>query len=893
MSGRCAIALLAACVFATVAVAEPVEELLLRARQAEYVKGDFDLARKLYRAALPDKSLDRARQAVIRLRIAHCFIELGEEKKASRYLEPSIYERSDIPRAVRDEAERMRGRLRPRVLPPRKDETTRAQREADVRERVANHLAEARRHLGRNRLMAAHGATQKALALAPESTDAKALDAQIQTRLSGVSAFVASPLAFLKAWSAARVKSVARDAREHMKAGLRAFRGRDVEKGEREFGLAIALIDGCEFADASTDLLDLREAVREHWREQRARRFGAAKAEPRIPVRTRVSTPAADYLRQLQRMLDVLSSPEHEYRLMPIASGTRATIPRGRRKPRGFVLEHDAAPSRWSLARFARAYLAQQVEPTSWTERGNFLDTAGDMLVARNRPAVLDRMQAELKLLESPSLAVLPSEFLLISVPTPLLKRFARQFGEWKRGPDAILTRVIPARIEPKHIAGWLRDENVDVRLDRDRYTTFVGNGQATTLLAGRSITEARGYADAKVTTTPAFLRTYGVLLDLLPWRMVNGSTAVTLSATVRQPAPPMADEVPRFLSQVGETYEELPAGSTLAISGFTDPFAAARAEGAATGRSLLVLWRFPGKAQERGDDAGGSELDLSMRKLLYDVHADDPGPRRHETLGFAPTPRVDTIRARAKFLSAQFDRLLPDTQARLDLDKAVLRVPQKSLTQANTVIEALEREARRTFAVEVKGYVVRTSAFQLWMARNEVKLKRWGDAQVALLPTDEARAVLAKLPAATAPDPFAPEARWSVRGLQLLHLRATRTRTVPAEFVDDDLPQSEVATVTEGIVLGIRPYLWAGRNIRADIRAQTATLEVLRESANNANNSVSIAQRIGGVSAAGEMEFGTRSKPITAIVCRIPHPTESRPKSLTELVFSVRVTLR
>ena len=47
---------------------------------------------------------------------------------------------------------------------------------------------------------------------------------------------------------------------------------------------------------------------------------------------------------------------------------------------------------------------------------------------------------------------------------------------------------------------------------------------------------------------------------------------------------------------------------------------------------------------------------------------------------------------------------------------------------------------------------------------------------------------------------------------------------------------------------------------------------------------------RVHGIQARGTFHFGTRTNPRTALLCRIPHPTLSRPESLTEMVLSIRI---
>ncbi|MHC4938238.1 MAG: tetratricopeptide repeat protein [Planctomycetota bacterium] len=881
----------AALTFLLLLATGPVEQILLEARHAEQVKGDFDAARRLYRKALDDKSLDRARQAEIRLRIAHCYHEMGEIEKALVYLEATTYERAEIPQATRREAERLRGVLRAKLPQPRADAPPREATEKQKRERVAEYLAEARRHLARNRLMLAYAAAQKALDLQPQDPDVRALDAQIRTRLSGVAAVLQSPLDFLRAWSDAQVKSVARQARAHMHAALRSYADRNFAAGEREFVEAIMLIDRCEFRDGSTELLDLRETIRERWRTQRERHFGAGKAEPKIPAREARSTPAADYLRQLQRMLDVLSSPDHEYRILPVAPRARASTPHSQRKPRGMVLERGPVATTWTLARFAHEHLRRRVEPQSWLRPGNFLDIAGEMLVARNHPGVLDRLQQSLRELERPDEATVRCEFLLVSVPTPLLDRFAKEFGAWKtsaRTTDPLLYNTIPASMAIERVLGWLNDQGVEVRPELDRFATVLTNARGESLLAGQPLRDAPGYADVRLRGAPPMRRLYGVLLDVLPWRGEDGRGALGLRVTVRKPAPPVGG-VARFVSQTGELYAGIPNGGTLVATGLVDPFAVDRG----SGRSLMLFWSFPRKARTPSGETRGVEFELGVRRLLYELQTDDPGPRRDAERGFVETARLDALAQRATFLGARLKELLVEHTIHLDWEEAVLRVPENALEDARAAVDALEKEAKSTYLVEVETHVVRTAAFQRWMERSGLDLRPWGEAQLSVVAADEGRTLLRQLPSSGEPDLFAPKGRWAVLGLQARHLRATRTRTAPAIATEQDLAQRATETVTEGLVISVRPFLDGGRDIWADVTIETAGLEELREERALGGTVPAFRPRINGIRARKKIYFGTRTKPKIALICRVPHPIVSRPEALTEMVISVRVTSR
>ncbi|MHC4953110.1 MAG: hypothetical protein ACYTGZ_04415 [Planctomycetota bacterium] len=884
----------------------PVDQIILQARFAERVRGDLENARKLYKRALDDRSLtDKARQAELRVRIAYCYMHAGlrpdatSDKKALAYLAPSIYAPPEIPPRVRAEAEKLRGIIRDRQPKTATEPSKTRDNSAEVSRLVAEHLSEARRHLARNHLFYANGAVQKALALQPDNPDARALEGQIQTEILGFASFLESPLDFLKSWSEAHVKTVARGAREHVRTALAAYRAREFAKGEQAFSAAIAAIDACEFADASTELIELRETIRERWRALREHHFGKAKAEPKIAVRKARGTPAADYVKQLQRMLDFISSPDHEYRLLPVTPRRGAVAPRSQQPPRGFVLERGPAPSTWTLARFAHLYVPRHIERGTWTRLGNFLDTAGEMLVARNRPTVLDKVQKELRRLEAPKTPTLPTEFLLVSVPDTVLEKFGAKFGKFESAnerSDAMLARVIPAEIPLERICGWLSDEGVDVRIERDRFEALLANGRPATLLAGRPIGSAHGYEKARIRSAPPIQRDYGVLLDLLPLRAENGRTSIALKVSVRQPVPPVpvrqTRTVPRFLTQTVTGFADLPAGSTLAVAGLVDPFGPGRGE-QNTGRSLLLLWRSPAGPRTARAREDGDTREIPLRRLFYDVHADDPGPKVDAVRGFVDVGPHEVLARRARFLEERLRVFLPETKVIFDWQDAVLRVPSKANQAGVDAIVALERQARRTFVVEVEARVVKTSVFQRWMKREGIEPKSWGEAQLATSDVESGGLLLRNLPESRPDDPFAPRARWAVLGLQARHLRSTRSRTAPGLHSEEALARRATDTVTEGVRITVRPYLLHGQQIRANVSVETAGILELREERAAGSALPSYRPVVEGTRASGTVDFGTRTAPRTALVCRIPHPTASRPEQLLEVVIAMNIRLQ
>ena len=106
------IALLA--IVAAVAHAETTAEVLFRARQAQLVLGDIDLAVRLYRQALDDETLPVGTKAETHLRLALCYEELKDWARADLHLAPALFEGEGVPAEVRrlaDELEQHPGNL--------------------------------------------------------------------------------------------------------------------------------------------------------------------------------------------------------------------------------------------------------------------------------------------------------------------------------------------------------------------------------------------------------------------------------------------------------------------------------------------------------------------------------------------------------------------------------------------------------------------------------------------------------------------------------------------------------------------------------------------------------------------------------------------------------------
>ena len=90
---RSAVLLALACA----ALAEPVDETILRARHAQEFQGDLPLAIELYTRALRNKSLDAGGQALLHLRLARCHAELRQYETARAHLRESLFERAEVP----------------------------------------------------------------------------------------------------------------------------------------------------------------------------------------------------------------------------------------------------------------------------------------------------------------------------------------------------------------------------------------------------------------------------------------------------------------------------------------------------------------------------------------------------------------------------------------------------------------------------------------------------------------------------------------------------------------------------------------------------------------------------------------------------------------------------
>lgn len=878
---------------ASLARAESVDEVLVRARHAQLVQGDLAAAIALYREALRDKSLEPARQAAVHLRLAACYHDSGRPEEAKGHLAMGIYEREGVPATVRLRAAALRERIKKsepkrveRQPPPKEDP------EAQRLERLRNAKQRARLFLRGGDLAQASYHVEAALELAPDDAEVRALAAELETRLSGVMDFLAAPLGFVSRWTASRTRAVAKEAESLLRRALIHASKGEITLAERYFGEAIGVIDACEFAADSDELDALRVRVHERWRSMRKRHFGEARADPVPRKRARRDTLVSDYLNHLQRMLDLVSSREREYRIVPVAARRPSKEKRGRVVPRRFAL-FDHLPSQWTPALFASLYLPLRVHPDSWHEKGNYLEAAGGLLITRNRPEALDSLQAAVKRIESPEIETIDVRFLYVSLPRAALAEFAKHFGGMRvseRGDSPLRYAIVPPRYSLDYILSYLRDTGADIKLDRDTFAVTVENGVAQTLFAGVPIASAKGYEGFQPRGAPVSVTHYGMHLDTFPLRERDGRTALAMRVAARFPAPAIDGSPARFLSQEGELFADIPAGATLAVGGILDPFAAgARGEQ----RELLLLWENPrAKATPREDtDGDGRGVEIPLRHLLLEVR-DHPGPRADKERGFVRRDRLDVRLERAEFLQALMREGLSDDTITVDAEEAVARVPAVMRDRATAFLAQLERESARSYVVRVHTRAVRTRVFERWMRREELKLVPFGSASLSMREDTSPEMLLRGLLQVEADDVFAPATPWpaiTVLGLQTGHALHARTRTSPQYATDDDLAKGDTRTIAEGTRVSVKPYAWGNRlRVWVDIEIVGLQSEVEELSLSRAVPSYKTA--VSGSRVAGFIDFGEAARPGTALICRIPHPTASTAETITEIVIALTV---
>jgi tetratricopeptide (TPR) repeat protein len=869
-----------------IAFAQSTDDLLFRARHAQIAQGDPQKALELYTKALRDKSLSAARQAKVHLRIAECWIELRDDERALGHLKKHTYEHEDVDLAVRARASRLRYEIEERLPGPAPPPSVPGEDQAAARARlVKKQLGLARTALeGRNDLTAFYF-VQTALSIDPDHAEARALAAELENRLSGVMDIVRDPLKWFRTLNEARIRTVARHSAALLREALTQARKGEFNLAEDSFKRAVEVIDACEFAAESDRLAALRQRVVEHWRRVRADYLGEERADPDLPRARRRSTPMADYLNVLQRVLDLVSGPDREYRIVPIA---------GRRAPTGSAAvtspDHLALfrhiESSWTPALFARRYLPLHVHPDSWREVGNFLEAAGTMLIAHNRPEVLDALQKEVRRIEKPGPPSMRTRFVLASVPASGLARLSARYGKLttSRGGDSPLVfRSLPSSVPLEALCDHLREGGADVKFERDLFDVIVSNGAAQTLFAGVRLKKTR--ADAPVLASHA-----GLLLDLFPLRERDGRTALALRLEARLPAPALPGAPARFLTQRGELFADVEPGGTLVVGGLIDPLARGEED-----RTLLLLWEnaaAPAGTTDTTPPAAGVEL--SMQSLLFDV-LDRPGPRSDKQRGFLDKPdRLEALAVRARFLETLLKERLQSSEVRVDPEQAVVRVSPALREDAERAVEELEHESRRTYVVRIHVRPVLTAVFQRWLEREEIRLSEFGRARAAVREVSSGEFLLRNLfPARTEGDLYSSRLRWPampVLGLQARHVVRTRTRTSPAYATDEELATGETRTIVEGLRVTVRPFTFGGNRLRAWIEVETAGLQTEKEELVLGQAIPSYQTFVEGILTSGVIDFGNPAQPRTALICSIPHPTASTTEALTELVLTVSI---
>lgn len=860
-----------------------VEDLLDKARHAQLVQADPDAAIKLYREALADKSLTAARQATVHLRIALCYVATQQPEKAKGHLAKHLFEDEGVPAAVRIRATELREKIReaePKPAPkpaPRTEDQEKLQKT-----KLLEAKQRARRYLSTGDLAKASYHIQAALEIAPEDDGVQALAAELETRLSGVMDFLKEPLRFVSRWTASRTRAVASAAQSQLRKALAHADKREFNLARKFFREAVDTIDACELAADSDELIELRDAVIERWRELPPA-FGPRNVGP---ATTRRSSLVNEYLNHLQRMLDLVSSPEREYRIVRVRARRPGKETRLRVVPRRYSL-FDHLPSRWTTAHFASLYLRRRVAPDSWKQPGNYLEDAGGMLITRNRPRVLDNLQKAVAGIEKPPIARLKGRFLLVSVPREVLDAFAKHFGPWTmsdRGESPIRYRVLRASFSLDHIGGFLREEGVEVRLDHDLFDVPLANGAAQTLFIAVPVSGKPPPEGAPVTSTH-----YGVYLDTFPLRDSDGSTALAMKVAAKHPAG--QSEPARFLRQSGELFVDLPPGATLAIGGLVDPFAAAKQE---PGRELLLLWqnggRPAGTAAEQADPTI-SGVQIPLRNLLVEVR-DHPGPKVDKQRGFVRRERLGILYDRARFLERLLREALGTDDVKVDEEDAVARIPPLLRERGEALVKQLERESARSYVVRIHTRAVRTRVVERWLKIESLQLKPFGTAWAAVRSDATGAAVLRRIAEYDKEDIFAPADAWpavTVRGLQAKYAMTSRRRTSPVYENADDIASAETRMIEEGTRVSVRPYAW-GNRVRLAIDVELAGLQSEVEERALAQAVPSYRTELGGTRVTGEIELGDANKTATLVLCRIPHPTASSTEALKEIVIAVSV---
>jgi len=861
---------------------EGVDDLLWRARHLQQVRGDLRGAIALYEQALP--RLDRAGQAEVRLRLAECHRERDPALALEELAQP-FFARPEVPEDLRRMADTLRRAIaaeRPPVAPEPIVDPARVARERA--RRVDEHLAQARALAKAGEVARAFFQVAQALALDPDHEEARRLEAELSRRLGGLTRFVKEQLELLRGWEDARVVLAARRVSDLLGEAMHHARSDRHNLADARFREALETIDASEFADESETLVTLRERVVELWTSARSR--SGRPPPPVEPMPRTVGTRPRlreNLLDNLQEMLDRLSGPEGDERIFPVASPRGRAASRGWiAKPDGYQLGRDRA-SRIDPAAFARDWLRLRIEPASWDEPTHFLDVAGGMVLARNRPAILDAAAAQLEVLQSPAEPVLRARFVLLHVPGHARDRLGQIAGGWEgAGPDAVAHARLPGHLGLDAVLDLLRDDGVAVDPARDSFVVDLDNGRAQTML----VTAAAAPAQQNDAQRP------WLLLDVLPLREADGRTAMALRLQGRDAGdgerPPTGWEASLFA--------DLAPGGVLAAGPLSDPFGA---RGGETPDDLMVLWENPGLAGAVTPELAGQPDAGSPRRveiplddlLLHDRVRDRPGPRRDPEQGFLPVGPLTVLEERAAFLSELLREDLATDELTIDLERAVLRVPPELRDPAAELVAALERESRRAYVVRVEVRAVRTPVFERWMEREGLAIRPFGDAWIAMSDEPQGVFLLRNLSPSEPADVFAPSDLPAITalGLQARHARSTRERTSPAWSDERELATGDTRVVTEGLRVTVRPFRWRGI-LYAQVGIETAALDSEVEEWALPGAVPIYRTRVSGTSASGMVDFGAVSHPRTALVCRIPHPTASQPGRLTEIAIALSI---
>ncbi|HEX5137323.1 MAG TPA: hypothetical protein VFY93_10140 [Planctomycetota bacterium] len=876
---RAGIALLA--ISAAIAGAETTEEILFRARQAQLVLGDLDLAVRLYRQALEDGTLPVEAKAETHLRLALCYEKLEDWAHADLHLAPALFEGDGVPAEVRrlaDEARLVVQANTPKEAPvvPRPDPAV----------RIDEELRAARGYLESGDAWRALLHAKNVLDLDPANAAAKEIDAEAERRLSGAADFIRDPLRFVRRWTETRITQVASEAQASLAKAVAHGEAKRWNLAEAAFKEALEEIDACEFGNDADRLRDLRVMIVARWAAVHKAAYGRPLDPEAVAPPERPATPLGDYLNQLQKLLDLVSSREHEYRLLPVQLPRAAAGGSWQKTPETMSLFRDL-PSAWSPALFARLYLPLRVAPDSWAQKDNFLEPVGDMLVARHRPEVLDALLDEVKRMEHPTPETLPGRFLLVPVSRDALPRLEAQFGKFevsRRGPDPVFYRIVTARHGVDYLCSFLRDLGAEVRPVQDTFAAELRNGAPQTLFAAAPLAGATAYRESRA---PGY---FGVVLDVYPLRDRTGRTATGMRLEGKTPVPPLAPDIPRFLTQEAELFADLPPGSTLVVTGLLDPFAAA---GGGSGE-LVLLWHNAASddPEARPADAFPPGGEVSLRALLL-RQRDFPGPLADPDAGFVAPEAVGVMKDRAAFLERFLRDALGTEEVTVDVTEAMLRVPPAKLEDAEQVVASMERESARSYVIEVETRAVCSPVLARWLAREELALQPIEGAEFALADAADLPQLLRRLEPVEPADVFAPADEWpkpTALGLQARHVLSSRSRTSPAYGSEEDLATGETRTITEGLRVTLRPYTSRGNTLRVEVDAETCALDSDEEERALAQAIPSHRTHFSGSRVRGTLDLGNPDAPRGAVLCRIPHPTESRPDRLVELVIAITV---